>query len=112
MTVSLPVKILIDWIMASVVTGARRLFHLPLYETENGKVAYNRPILNVTLGGTIANLTSRTYFDGKLNGSTSLDSATIGNYYATWQSSDGNGTYTHYGVATVTAIDSSRPNHS
>lgn len=82
------------------------------YETVNGKVAYNRPIFNVTLGGTISNLTSGTYFNGDLKGSTSLDSATTGNYYATWQSSDGKGTYTHYGVATVTAIDSSRPNHS
>ena len=82
------------------------------YETENGKVAYNRPISNVTLGGTIANLTSSTYFDDSLNGSTSLDSATTGTYYATWQSTDGHNTYTHYGVATVTAIDSTRPNHS
>lgn len=82
------------------------------YETVNGKVDYNRPIFNVTLGGTIDNLTSRTYFDGSRNGYTSLDSAGKGTYYATWQSSDGSNTYTHYGVATVTVIDSSRPNHS
>ena len=82
------------------------------YEYRDGKVAKNRPITNVKLGSSISDLGQYTEFSSKLTGSTPLDSAIAGNYYATWDSTDGYGTYHHYGLAVVKAIDTTHPNHS
>ncbi|MCH4021339.1 MAG: hypothetical protein LKE61_10735 [Erysipelotrichaceae bacterium] len=82
------------------------------YETVHGKADKSRPISNVQLGSPISYLDPNTRFSSTLKGSTSLDSATPGDYYAIWDSTDGNGTYHHYGLAEVTAVDNAHPNHS
>jgi len=82
------------------------------YETVNGKADKTRPISNVQLGRPISNLNRYTTFSSTLIGSTPLESATTGNYYAVWDSTDGAGTYNHYGLAKVTTVDNTHPNHS
>lgn len=83
------------------------------YETVNGKADKTRPISNVQLGNSISDLDpNTTIFSSSLYGSTPLESAKPGSYYAIWDSTDGADIYHHYGLAKVTTVDNTHPNHS
>ena len=79
------------------------------YEVTNGTVNTNRPIYDIYINGT--NTASGTYS----NFSGGNQNWALGTYSAIWKSDDneyGSGTYSHYGMMTITNIDSTRPNHS
>ena len=79
------------------------------YEVTDGATNTKRPISDIYINGT--NTASGTYSNfsgGNQNWAT-------GTYSARWTSVDkeyNTGTYYHYGMMTITNIDSTRPNHS